>query len=58
MDQHTEEKFIKLEIDGNPDKFLAYSTFKKVIGLIKLPLDGNPTKTMGLIAHPDDVADM
>lgn len=51
-------KIKKLEIDGNPDKFLAYSTFKKVIGLIKLPLDGNPTKTMGLIAHPDDIADM
>lgn len=48
----------KLEIDGNPDKFLAYSTFDKVIGLIKLPLDGNPTKTMGLIAHPNEVADM
>jgi len=51
-------KIKKLEIDGNPDKFLAYTTFQKVIGLIKLPLDGNPTKTMGLIAHPNEVADM
>ena len=51
-------KLKKLEIEGNSDKFLAYSTFEKVIGLIKLPLDGNPTKTMGLIAHPNKVADM
>lgn len=40
------------------DKFLLYSTAKKVIGLIKLPLDGNPNKTMGLIAHPDEVTDI
>jgi len=40
------------------DKYLVYSTNKKVIGLIKLPLDGNPNKTMGLIAHPDDVKDI
>ena len=52
------KKLKKLEIEGNPDKFLAYSTFEKVIGLIKLPLDGNPTKTMGLIAHPNEVSDM
>ena len=52
------KKLKKLEIDGNSDKFLAYSTYTKVIGLIKLPLDGNPTKTMGLIAHPDDVEDI
>lgn len=51
-------KLKKLEIDGNGDKFLAYSTFEKVIGLIKLPLDGNPTKTMGLIAHPNEITDL
>lgn len=48
----------KLDIEGNQDKFLIYSTAQKVIGLIKLPLDGNPTKTMGLIAHPDNVVDI
>ena len=48
----------KLDIEGNPDKFLAYSTKEKVIGLIKLPLDGNPNKTMGLIAHPEKVVDL
>jgi len=36
---------------------LIYSTATKVIGLIKMPLDGNPNKTMGLIAHPGEVAD-
>lgn len=44
--------------DDAKDKFLVYSTNKKVIGLIKLPMDGNPNKTMGLIAHPDEVADI
>ena len=40
------------------EKYLLYSTEKKVIGLIKLPLDGNPNKTMGLIAHPEDLTDI
>lgn len=51
----------KLKLLNNEDrdeKYLLYSTNKKVIGLIKLPLDGNPNKTMGLIAHPDEVADI
>lgn len=30
------------------DNYLAYSTEKKVIGLIKLPLEGNPNHTMGV----------
>jgi WD40 repeat protein len=51
-------KLKKLEIDNNADKFLIYSTKKKVIGLIKMSLDGNPNKTMGLIAHPHEVVDM
>ena len=51
-------KLRKLDIEGNPDKFLIYSTKKKVIGLIKMPLDGNPNKTMGLIAHPNKVIDI
>lgn len=51
-------KLKKLDIDNNPDKYLIYSTKKKVIGLIKMPLDGNPNKTMGLIAHPSEVQDI
>lgn len=51
-------KLKKLEIQGNLDKYLLYSTKEKVIGLIKLGLDGNPTKTMGLIAHPESVMDI
>ena len=51
-------KLKKLDIEGNHDKFLYYSTQDKVVGVIKLPLDGNPTKTMGLIAHPGKVVDI
>lgn len=51
-------KLKRLDIEGNPDKYLIYSTKKKVIGLIKMPLDGNPNKTMGLIAHPNEVVDI
>lgn|GEM_PF-2135010 len=48
-----------LNSSSNTDgKYLVYSTNKKVIGLIKLPMDGNPNKTMGLIAHPDEVSDI
>jgi len=47
-----------LNVQERKSKFLVYSTNKKVIGLIKLPLDGNPNKTMGLIAHPDEVTDI
>ena len=48
---------LKLLDDHGRDgkQYLLYSTNKKVIGLIQLPLDGNPHKTMGLIAHPDEV---
>jgi hypothetical protein len=44
---------------GSPivaSEFLVYSTFDKLVGLIKLPLDGSPTKSMALIAHPGEVA--
>jgi WD40 repeat protein len=51
-------KLLRLDIDNNPDKFLVYSTQKKVIGIIKMPLDGNPNKTMGLISHPHSVVDI
>ena len=37
------------------DKYLAYATREKVVGIIKLPLDGNPNNTMGLIAHPSKI---
>ena len=49
---------LKLLDQGNGDKYLLYQTAQKVIGLIQLPLDGNPHKTMGLIAHPDEVRDL
>ena len=51
-------KLKMLSFNERSDKFLLYSTEKKVIGLMKLPLDGNPNKTMGLIAHPDNVSDI
>ena len=48
-----------LEEHGRDGKqYMLYSTAKKVIGLIQLPLDGNPHKTMGLIAHPNEVQDI
>jgi len=47
----------ELAVPGQEEKYLIYSTAKKVIGLIKMPLDGNPNKTMGLIAHPNEIAD-
>ena len=50
-------KLKELTVPGQEEKYLIYSTAKKVIGLIKMPLDGNPNKTMGLIAHPNEIAD-
>lgn len=50
-------KMKELSVPNIDEKYLIYSTSKKVIGLIKMPLDGNPNKTMGLIAHPNDIAD-
>ena len=50
-------KMKELSVPGQDERYLIYSTHKKVIGLIKMPLDGNPNKTMGLIAHPNDIAD-
>ena len=47
----------ELNVPGLEEKYLLYSTEKKVIGLVKMPLDGNPNKTMGLIAHPNSIAD-
>lgn len=47
----------ELQVPGQEEKYLIYSTTKKIIGLIKMPLDGNPNKIMGLIAHPDEITD-
>ncbi|KAL1528602.1 hypothetical protein AB1Y20_009940 [Prymnesium parvum] len=44
--------------DDNDDRYIAYATHEKVVGIMKLPLDGNPNKAMGLIAHPGEVADL
>ncbi|TYZ69452.1 hypothetical protein PybrP1_002746 [[Pythium] brassicae (nom. inval.)] len=40
------------------ERYCAYSTHEKVVGLLKLPLDGNPHKTMGLIAHPGEISNI
>lgn len=40
------------------ERYCAYSTHEKVVGLLKLPLDGNPHKTMGLIAHPGEISNV
>mmetsp|Transcript_13142 Transcript_13142/g.20433 ORF Transcript_13142/g.20433 Transcript_13142/m.20433 type:complete len:242 (-) Transcript_13142:312-1037(-) len=50
-------KMKELSVPNQEEKYLIYSTQTKVIGLIKMPLDGNPNKTMGLIAHPNEIAD-
>lgn len=47
----------QLKLPGLDDKYIAYQTANKVMGLIKMPIDGNPNKTMGLIAHPGKIAD-
>ena len=47
----------ELAVPNMDEMYLIYSTPKKVIGMIKMPLDGNPNKTMGLIAHPNQIAD-
>ncbi len=47
----------QLAIPGLDEKYLVYQTSVKVMGLIKMPIDGNPNKTMGLIAHPNKIAD-
>mmetsp|Transcript_60099 Transcript_60099/g.127324 ORF Transcript_60099/g.127324 Transcript_60099/m.127324 type:complete len:972 (-) Transcript_60099:21-2936(-) len=43
------------DADGE-DQFMLYATHEKVLGLVQLPLDGNPNKSMGLIAHPGQIA--
>ena len=50
-------KMKQLTVQGMEEKYLVYKTAQKVMGLIKMPIDGNPNKTMGLIAHPDKIAD-
>jgi WD40 repeat protein/Ca2+-binding EF-hand superfamily protein len=46
------DKFIVINGSTEDDKYVAYSTAEKVVGLIKLPVDGNPNRSMALIAHP------
>lgn len=49
------------ELDGAAtvgERYCAYSTHDKVVGLLKLPLDGNPHKAMGLIAHPGAISNV
>jgi len=48
-------KFVVINGNNDDDKYLAYSTAEKVVGLIKLPVDGNPNRSMGLIAHPSKI---
>ncbi|RLN27044.1 hypothetical protein BBJ28_00008214 [Nothophytophthora sp. Chile5] len=43
---------------GVAERYCAYSTHEKVVGLLKLPLDGNPHKAMGLIAHPGEISNV
>jgi hypothetical protein len=50
-------KLLNVSADSK-DKYLLYSTNKKVIGLIVMAMSRNPNKSMGLIAHPDKVADI
>eukprot|EP00501_MAST-03F_sp_TOSAG23-6_P001130 GSMAST32.ASY1.ANO1.1173.1 assembled CDS len=43
---------------SSKSKYIAYSTLNKVVGIAKLPLDGNGNSTVGLIAHPDEIANI
>lgn len=36
--------------------WLAFSTGRRVVGLMAWPMDGDPAHSMGLIAHPGDVS--
>ena len=49
-------KMLMLPTGESGDRYMAYSTAEKVVGLLKLPLDGNPNKAMGLIAHPAELS--
>ncbi|TMW56015.1 hypothetical protein Poli38472_008663 [Pythium oligandrum] len=50
---------VKSMSNGTPsERYCAYSTHDKVVGLLKLPLDGNPHKSMGLIAHPNEISNV
>ena len=45
-------------LEDETGKYLAYSTHSKVVGMVKFPLDGNPQRSMGLIAHSNEVTDI
>jgi hypothetical protein len=49
--------FINLE-DGNKNranKYVAFKTDSKVLGIIKLPLTGNPNNSIGIISNPGEI---
>lgn len=51
----------KLRVIPGNDKdkrLLAFSTEKKIFGLIYLPVDGNPFRYMGVIGHPNNIQDI
>ncbi|KAI9175376.1 hypothetical protein H9P43_006737 [Blastocladiella emersonii ATCC 22665] len=38
--------------------YLLFATHEKLLGLVALPHDGNPHRSMGVLAHPDAIADL
>ncbi|OQR88865.1 hypothetical protein THRCLA_10058 [Thraustotheca clavata] len=52
-------RVLPIPLDKNrTERYCAYSTHEKIVGLIKLPFDGNPHKSMGLIAHSGRISNV
>lgn len=49
---------INNEQNDKTQKYLAFSTNEKVIGIIKLPLDRNPNNSIAIIAHSGKISCM